>query len=192
MTRDARLARAVRMTIGTAVVFLASFLPWHGVQGAKEFVGVLGGDPLVGISYSDGWRGATAVGQILFPHWIVVPIAVLLAGVAWLEWFLRRDAPRRYLVPLALFGLAYSLWVIFEAGSALRGLVGIGALLAASAFAYLLWQAARRMVVSQVCWARGSEEAPAHHPRTAGAGGAAGARAPAGRSSDPPVDGRTG
>lgn len=113
-------------------------------------------DELPGI-WANGWRGrlwwertVEVDGQtreryrIVAPLWAGVPIALLLALIAWVEWKRCRDFPLWAVLPVAAFGLLYSLFVIHGIVYRLPARIGPGGPVTALAFAFLVWFRLRR------------------------------------------------
>lgn len=183
--RDARLLRAVRMSVAAAVVVLAAYFPWNGVEwdrlaSSLRLKALSSGQSVA----HNGWDGAISIGGILFPHWIVVPLAILLAIVAWFEWLLGRNAPLRFSVPIALIGVLYPSCVFYQASH--FSFVGVGVPITILAFLYLLWTCVRRPRPREAgaCPASRAEEVGEPSRGWSGQGAEAGARAEAKQADD--------
>jgi hypothetical protein len=131
---------AVSITIASAVVLVASAMPWAQLSGSP-----FGGFPFPGMQVSmtmTAWNGNLRLLGIQIPNSIVVLIAAVLSVVAWLQasqvWY----APRVLQISLAGYAVFHSIWFIFAVlGS---GSLGIGAVLTAAAFVWMLVVLIRR------------------------------------------------
>jgi hypothetical protein len=141
-TSDRQTATVV--TIATALVLVASVMPWATVQTMPPFPGVLPSHMLHELQViGTAWNGNLNFLSVTWPNSLVVLAAIMLSVFTWLQATENWQPPRKLLLGLTGYGLVHT--ALFSISVYRYANVGVGALLTLAIFAWIL----RELIVTR-------------------------------------------
>ena len=138
---------AIGVTVSTAVVFAAAFMPWGEVSGTATIQSLFGdgspfGDsPFQGMQLTltmTGWNGSISPGGLELPNWLVLLGAIAVTALCWLKACSVWEAPAVVPFALAAYGLIHAAFLLVTLMSSDRGSAGVGSFLTVVAFLGIL------------------------------------------------------
>ena len=136
---------AISVTVATAVVFAAAFMPWGEFTGEMQSPfgnrSPSGRTPFQGMQMTitlTAWNGNITPGGLKLPHWLVVLAAAGVTALCWLKACSVWEAPAVVPFALAAYGLFHAAFVWVTLMSSDKGSAGVGSFLTAVAFVAIL------------------------------------------------------
>lgn len=138
--------RAVSVTLATATVVVAAFLPWGTVlikptlsfdfPGEESVAGFFGS--LTMRVPMNGWNGTASFFGVALPNWFTVALAGMALVLAWLSATRIWSAPKIAVPLLAILGLAQTMNMLLGLFFSESSTLGVGVFVAIAGFLWML------------------------------------------------------